>query len=397
MIDNTRYLCQLCDPPRLLSLSNKAAHIHKVHGIPRVGQGKNSEQFYKAELANKNNNKILPVSPALPDSTNVAPADLPNSVNKKPDATSDDLANISRSLSLIVDSLKKLESQSHNLSNIHPPSVLLPNQLSEDVRRYNTWRKIKREVWSTSMLNGLREATIKQYLHVYSKLEKAGFKTDDLSNRHGYKKIVKWVLSLTLSSKNVYLSAIRKAAQVCFPGAPVSFAKIKVNPSKKKWPAFDEIIVKIQKMIDDKEINLALTSIFLLITGLRIHEALKLKLVDFGDKLFITDFVQEKSEKARPFVIITRQFFGWASRFNWTKIPWKHSYLAEKLKTYSLCCHSFRHAFITKRTKFVNDALNSTSQAIGHSSAKITKIYLIPDLAEEMKIIEKTFTLTLNF
>jgi len=349
------------------------------------------------QLAVKNQQKTTPKIPAASEEPIILNSSQLSNPIQNPAVSSQGLTEIANSLSKIVDSLKKLEQNAGVINSQNLQTELAISSLSEDLKHFNTWRKVKREVISVSILNGLKNRTTQKYMHILTRLEKANFSPVDLANRHGFKKIMKWVQSLDCKAKNIYLSAIRKAAKTCFPGAPVSFARLKLIPSKKIWPTYEQTILKIQQMIDKKEFNLALTSIFLMITGLRIHEATKLKLKDFGDELFIKDFKQEKTEKPRPFVILTKEFCDWAKKYNWEKVPWKHSFLAKKLKQYDLCCHAFRHIFITQRTKFVNSGLSDTSKMIGHSSEKITRLYLIADVNEEKKIIEKAFKLNLKF
>jgi len=130
---------------------------------------------------------------------------------------------------------------------------------------FNTWRKIKNEVRSTCVLNGLKNRTISQYLKVYDKFEKSGFHPEE--NCFGYKRIMKWLIGIDSKAKNIYISAVRKAAKVCFPGAPISYAKIKLKPNKKKWLSYNKAIEKIKSMIKNNDKELAVCSLFLIITG----------------------------------------------------------------------------------------------------------------------------------
>lgn len=90
-------------------------------------------------------------------------------------------------------------------------------------------------------------------------------------------------------------------------------------------------------------------------------------------------------------MVLTKQYIEIVRKNNWERIRWKHSYISQKLRKYGRCCHAFRHIYITKKTSFVGDALKTITEAIGHSSTKITELYLIADINREKEIAEKCF------
>jgi integrase len=111
---------------------------------------------------------------------------------------------------------------------------------------------------------------------------------------------------------------------------------------------------------------------FLYITGLRIEEARRTTLSEFGIQLFIIGFTQDKTRKKRPFVGITTQFYDLASLHTWTKVTYNrrklHSLLPDKIS-----CHSFRHSFVSRNGDANNIA--DISHSIGHSSVGTTQQY----------------------
>lgn len=143
------------------------------------------------------------------------------------------------------------------------------------------------------------------------------------------------------------------------------------------------------------KVSLALSIIFLYSTGLRIGEALDLPLAKFGDNGYIVNFTQSKSTKPRQFVGITKQLQELAAKHNWKGIFVPERTLRRQLKSYGLSPHAFRHAHVSRRAAMV-ESLEGASAEIGHSSTKITNIYVHVDSAVEKKLTESLYTLNLG-
>jgi hypothetical protein len=266
---------------------------------------------------------------------------------------------------------------------------------SNEERKY-LWEQVRILVQDRCIWQGLTKGTMANYLSFYNGLEKNGFQPSCLSTPSQINEIISSLVHKGTKSKPVAYSAIKKAHNVCYADTPINLPRLKMKLVARIFPPFDNIVTTINEMIEKDERELALTSLFLLVTGLRIGEAKRVVLADFGQHLYIKDFVQNKSPRPRPYVFITEQFHRIALKANWTHVLWSTSYLDRKFKPYSLTCHLFRHAYITRRTNFVADALSTTSRLIGHSSLGVTERYMHVSAEEEREIANNAFVVHVN-
>lgn len=260
----------------------------------------------------------------------------------------------------------------------------------------SSWTEVVNALNRAAKRQSLSPCTMKNYLGTINRLKAYGFVPANLGNQHGIDRMLEWVMDNRQKAKNIDIAAIKKASRTCYPSAHLTFPRIVIQPSLVECPNFKEFVRMIKQMVEKKDFELALTSWFLLITGIRIGEAKFCPLEKFGRGLFILQMRQQKSRKPRPLVMITREFKEAADVINWTAIRWTRSWINKQLRVYGVTCHSFRHAFITRREIVKGAGLESTSQIIGHSSRRITASYLIADVEEERKIMKAAFTLNLK-
>lgn len=130
MLDNKHYLCSLCHPP--LTLANKVAHLNKVHGITRIGQGKwrNDNVLNKWKIDFDQNKEMV--------------------------------------LDIVIEETKNRDTNAESEKLLEISNESTP--LKKILQQFNTRKKIRNEVTSTSRINGLKSITIKQYDEVYKKL-----------------------------------------------------------------------------------------------------------------------------------------------------------------------------------------------------------------------------------
>jgi integrase len=134
------------------------------------------------------------------------------------------------------------------------------------------------------VLEGLSANTLKNFRTAINKLMIAGFMPADLSKQSNADKVNLFVNSGPKSQENNTMKAIKKILRVCYPSSNVVFYKPKKSVRSKEPPSPSELLNLIKSMIKNNDIHLACSALFLLSTGLRINDARRINICDFGKK-----------------------------------------------------------------------------------------------------------------
>lgn len=260
-----------------------------------------------------------------------------------------------------------------------------------------SWNEAIKRIKTKSTIQKLKAHTIENYVNVYKKLRKHGFQPINVATQESLEKIYLWIQKKESRCENIYYAALHKLKSNCFPKAPVEFPRVPIEQHTRISPPYEDIIKKLRKMIDDGKDRLALTSLFLLMTGLRISEALRCPMKLFEESRCISNFVQAKSRDKRPFVIITEKFMKYAKSMKWEGLEYGKSWLNKQLKPYKMSCHLFRHGYASRRDEFDPSSVKKITKALGHSSERVTKRYIHAKRDKELNIIDSAFDVDLKF
>lgn len=390
------FTCPFCHD--IQSLANKAKHFSRMHKVPNPGRGKRSSSVLSTNGdQNPAHMKTRILSPPiLPAAALAVQQTVTTTISQLSAPQREGAVDNNQHFDQILQSLIRIEAKLGELTSSQQPNQEQPARAIPDQHKYQDWSQVKEAIRRHDEFAKLSTHTLKNYNSVLMSLSEQGFIPENLATQDGIERMLRWAMQSSSKAKNILISAIKKASKVCYPTAQVSFPRCRFERGTRTCPSFAETVAKVQEMVDKKEIDLAMTSMFLLITGLRIGEAVNCPLDRFGESLCIKDFRQEKSRKSRPLVMLTREFNEFARRLRWTCISSDPSWINKRLMKYKLSCHTFRHAFISKRTERIADALASTSKVIGHSSPRVTEGYLIISEEKEREIMEESFTLGIN-
>lgn len=268
------------------------------------------------------------------------------------------------------------------------PKFYLPNisaELGTDVEKYKRWLDQKR----------LSENTVRTYVEVtclflrYTLLKNTHQISSRLIEAFNYDFIYKQGKSI--SYQNQCINGIKKYLE--YKGILIDDVMIKRPRKEKKLPAV--LSIEEVKLIINNTVNLKHKTLLSLIysAGLRIGEALELKVSDIDSKRMLIHIKQAKGKKDR-YTLLSPKFLELLRNYYVVYKPKNYLFEGQKSEKYTntsaqsvlkkaviksniskkVTLHTLRHSFATHLLEKGTD-IRYIQELLGHNSPKTTMIY----------------------